>query len=363
MNKTLLVMAGGTGGHIMPALAVAKEMSNRGWKVVWLGAKGKMEETLVPQHGILLELLPVGGVRGKGPLRMLRALFQQVKAIFLALDVMARHQPTVVIGFGGFTAFAGGVAAKISRVPLLIHEQNSVAGLTNKVLSRLARRVLVAFPTAFGDKGQMVGNPVRPVIANIAPPAQRFAGRSGVLRVLVVGGSLGAQSLNEIVPHALGLLPEKDRPRVVHQSGAKHLDVLRAHYSAADVAGDCVPFIDNMAEAYATADLVIARSGALTIAELAAVGLASILVPFPFAVDDHQTGNAQYLASAGAAILVQQSELRPEWLADRLRELGRGLLLTMAEAARRLAKPAATNEVAAIIEELGKEVAEKVGRA
>ncbi len=353
MSGTLLIMAGGTGGHIFPALAVGREMMNRGWKVVWLGAKGKMEETLVPQHGYPLELLPIGGIRGKGVLRLFSAPWEQLKAIFLALDVMARHKPDVVMGFGGFTGFAGGVAAKLSRVPLVIHEQNSVAGLTNKVLSRLATVVMVAFPSAF-PKGRLVGNPVRPAIASLPEPKQRFKNRTGSLRLLVVGGSLGAQALNEIVPQALSLIAEAVRPSVTHQAGVKHLDVLRAHYEAVDVIGECVPFIDNMAEAYSRADLVIARSGALTIAELAAAGVGSILVPFPHAVDDHQTGNAAYLGDVGGAIVIQQKALTAQWLADKLRHLNRTELLTMAEAARRLAKPAATNEVADMIESMSK---------
>lgn len=361
MSKTLLIMAGGTGGHIMPALAVAGEMRARGWQVVWLGARGKMEETLVPAQGIALELLPVGGVRGRGWLQRFTASFEQLRAILLALDVLARHRPQVVMGFGGFTAFAGGVAAWLSRVPLVIHEQNSVAGLTNKLLARLARRVLVAFPSALGPRGEWVGNPVRREIAALPDPATRFAGRSGPLRVLVVGGSLGAQALNDVVPLAVGMLEMLDRPIITHQAGVKHLDVLRAHYESADVKAACVPFIENMAAAYAEADLVIGRSGALTIAELAAAGVGAILVPFPHAVDDHQTGNAQYLAAEGAAVLVQQAGLSPAWLAARLGEFNRTSLLKMALAARRLARTSAAADVADIVESIVEDVGGKEG--
>lgn len=353
MSRTLLIMAGGTGGHIMPALAVAKEMAHRDWHIVWLGARGKMEETLVPQHRIELELLSVSGVRGRGIVRALSAPLEQIRAIRAALKIIATHRPDVVIGFGGFTSFAGGVAAWLRRVPLAIHEQNSVPGLANKLLARLAKNVMVGFPNTFGPRARLVGNPVRDVIATLPKPSVRFAGRNGPLRILVVGGSLGAQALNEVVPKALALLSTESRPLVTHQAGVKHLEALRGHYAAAKVEGECVAFIDDMTKAYASADLVIARSGALTIAELAAAGVGAILVPFPYAVDDHQTGNAQYLASAGAAMLIQQDKLTADWLAARLRELNRPGLLAMAEAARRLAKPNATSEVANMIEAMG----------
>ncbi|GAB3261975.1 UDP-N-acetylglucosamine--N-acetylmuramyl-(pentapeptide) pyrophosphoryl-undecaprenol N-acetylglucosamine transferase [Chitinimonas naiadis] len=351
-TRTLMVMAGGTGGHIFPALAVAKEMQARGWQIVWLGARGKMEAELVPKHGIQIELLPIGGVRGQGLMRKLALPLEQARALWLAMRAIFQYRPDALIGFGGFTGFPGGIAATLLWKPLVVHEQNSVAGLTNKVLSHLARRVLTAFPSAFAGKGELVGNPVRPDIAQLPAPAERFAGRSGPLRLLVVGGSLGAVALNEVVPKALALLDPAVRPQVLHQAGQKQIDTLRRNYQAAGVAGDCQPFIDNMAQAYAEADLVICRAGALTVAELAAAGVASILVPFPHAVDDHQTGNATYLAEVGAAILIQQRELTAEWLAQRLQELNRNRLLAMADAARTRALPNATKVVADIVEEV-----------
>lgn len=348
--RTALIMAGGTGGHIFPALAVAKELAERGWRIVWLGALGKMEADLVPKHGFEIALLPIGGVRGQGIVRKLVQPFEQLRAVAMALRVMLKHRPVVVIGFGGFTGFAGGLAAKLLGKPLLVHEQNSVAGLTNKVLARAARRVLVAFPSAFPGLGELVGNPVRADIAALPAPAERFAGRTGALKILVVGGSLGAAALNEVVPKALALMPAATRPQVTHQAGAKHVDALREHYAAAQVTADCVPFIDDMTRAYAEADLLICRAGALTLAELAAAGVGAILVPFPFAVDDHQTGNAAYLADAGAAILIQQRDLTAQWLADRLNAFDRPQLLKMAEAARTRALPRATQSVADAVE-------------
>ena len=349
-----MIMAGGTGGHIFPALAVAKELQARDWRVVWLGARGKMEAEIVPKHGIDIELLPIGGVRGQGMVRKLVQPLEQARALWLALRMVWRQRPNAVIGFGGFTGFAGGVAAWLARKPLVVHEQNSVAGLTNKVLAKLCTRLLAAFPAAFPGRAKVVGNPVRPEIAALPAPAERFAGRTGPLRVLVVGGSLGAAALNDMVPKAIALLDPAERPQVVHQAGAKQIDTLRANYAAAQVRGDCVAFIDDMARAYGEADLVICRAGALTIAELAAAGVASILVPFPHAVDDHQTGNAAYLSDAGAALLIQQRELTPDRLAAQLRRLDRNTLQTMAEAARARALPRATQVVADIVEEVAR---------
>jgi UDP-N-acetylglucosamine--N-acetylmuramyl-(pentapeptide) pyrophosphoryl-undecaprenol N-acetylglucosamine transferase len=348
-----MIMAGGTGGHVFPALAVADYLRARGWRVVWLGAPTGMEATLVPQHGYELAPVRFAGLRGKGlaaklllPLNLLVAFWQSLRAI-------RAHQPDVVLGMGGYIAFPGGMMAALAGRPLAIHEQNSIAGLANRVLAGVADRILVAFPGAL-RKATPTGNPVREAIARAAPPAQRFAGRSGPLRVLVVGGSLGALALNERVPQAVALLPAGERPRIVHQSGAKHLDALRAGYAAAGVAADCVPFIEDMARAYADADLAICRAGAITVAELAAVGVPAILVPFPFAVDDHQTTNARYLADAGAAILVQQRDLTAERLAAALGGLTRERLLEMAEQARALGKPDATRAVAEACMELAR---------
>ena len=348
-----MIMAGGTGGHVFPALAVADYLRARDWRVVWLGARTGMEATLVPQHGYELAPIRFAGLRGKGlaaklllPLNLLVAFWQSLRAI-------RAHRPDVVLGMGGYIAFPGGMMAALLGRPLAIHEQNSIAGLANRVLAGVADRILVAFPGAL-PKSEPTGNPVREAIARVAPPAQRFAGRSGPLRVLVVGGSLGAAALNERVPEAIALLAAGDRPRVVHQSGAKHLEALRARYAAAGVAADLVPFIDDMAQAYAEADVAICRAGATTVAELAAVGVASILVPFPFAVDDHQTTNARYLADADAALLVPQRELTAEKLAEALRGFTRERLLGMAEKARALGKPDATRAVAEACTELAR---------
>src|SRR5262245_35796738 len=348
-----MIMAGGTGGHVFPALAVADYLRARDWRVVWLGARAGMEARLVPQHGYELAPIRFVGLRGRGlvaklllPLNLLVAFWQSLRAI-------RAHKPDVVLGMGGYVAFPGGMMAALLGRPLVIHEQNSIAGLANRVLAGVADRILVAFPGAL-PKSEPTGNPVRDAIARVPAPAQRFAGRSGPLRALVVGGSLGAAALNERVPQAIALLAPGERPHVVHQSGAKHLDVLRAGYAAAGVAAELQPFIEDMARAYADADVVICRAGAITVAEIAAVGVASVLVPFPFAVDDHQTTNARYLADAGAAILIQQRDLTAATLAATLHRLTRERLLDMAEKARALGKPHATRAVAEACMELAR---------
>lgn len=340
-----MIMAGGTGGHVFPALAVADLLRERGWRVVWMGAPGSMEAKLVPARGYAMAWVNFSGLRGKGllaklllPLRLLQAFWQSAAAI-------RRECPDVVLGMGGYISFPGGMMASLLNRPLVVHEQNSVAGLANKVLAGVADRVLAAFPGALA-KATLTGNPVRTEITTLPEPALRFARRSGPLRLLVVGGSLGARALNEAVPRALALLDAAVRPQVTHQAGAKNIDALRANYAAAGVAADAVAFIDDMAAAYAQADLVICRAGALTVSELAAVGAASVLVPFPFAVDDHQTSNAKYLADAGAACLIPQSVFTPQRLAELLRGLTREKLLLMAELARTLARPDATRDVA-----------------
>ena len=348
-----MIMAGGTGGHVFPALAVADHLRVLGWRVVWLGARTGMEATLVPKHGYEMAWVRFSGLRGKGlaaklllPLNLLVAFWQSLRALRM-------HRPDVVLGMGGYIAFPGGMMAALLGRPLAIHEQNSVAGLANRVLAGVADRVLVAFPRAL-RKAIFVGNPVREAIVRVAPPPERFTGRGGPLRILVVGGSLGAAALNDIVPRAMALLPADVRPIVTHQSGAKHVDALRANYARAGVAASAVAFIDDMAQAYAAADLVICRAGATTVAELAAAGVAAILVPFPFAVDDHQTTNARYLADAGAGVLVQQRDLTPEALAGILRGLSREQLLAMASRARALGKPDATRAVAEACMELAR---------
>ena len=346
MQRTIMIMAGGTGGHVFPALAVADYLTGMGWRVVWLGAKTGMEATLVPKHGYEMAWVRFSGLRGKGLLRALALPLNLLVAFWQSARAIVARRPDVVLGMGGYISFPGGMMASLLRRPLAIHEQNSVAGLANKVLARLADRVLQAFPQALPG-AQLCGNPVRREIAALAPPRVRAAVRAGRLKLLVLGGSLGAKALNEIVPQALARLPEE-----MHQAGAQHLDALRQGYAAADVRAEALAFIDDMAGRYGAADVVICRAGALTVAELACAGVASILVPFPYAVDDHQTANAKFLSARGAAILLPQAELSAERLADLLRGLTRERLLEMAEKARALGKPDATEAVARVCMEL-----------
>ncbi len=348
-----MIMAGGTGGHVFPGLAVADHLREAGWRVVWLGTKTGMEATLVPKHGYHMEWVNFSGLRGRGavalfllPLRLLVAFWQSARAIFA-------HRPDVVLGMGGYISFPGGMMAALFGRPLVVHEQNSIPGLANKVLAGVADRVLCAFPGAL-KRATLTGNPVRSEIAAITAPESRYAERSGPLRVLVVGGSLGAKALNDVVPHALALITGQPRPLVTHQSGAQHVDSLQQAYSAAGVSAKTPAFIEDMAAAYAEADLVVCRAGATTIAEIAAAGVASVLVPYPHAVDDHQTANARFLADAGAAVLVPQSELSAEGLAELLVGFDRVRLRDMATRARSLARPEATSAVAMACAELAR---------
>jgi UDP-N-acetylglucosamine--N-acetylmuramyl-(pentapeptide) pyrophosphoryl-undecaprenol N-acetylglucosamine transferase len=343
--KTILVMAGGTGGHIFPALAVAEQLRDKGWRIVWLGSRVGMESKLVPQYGFEIEWVRFSGLRGKGllrtvllPLNLLIAFWQSARAIF-------RVRPDVVLGMGGYISFPGGMMSAALARPLVLHEQNSVAGLANKVLARVADRILVAFPNALKN-AEWTGNPVRRDIAELPAPEQRFRNRTGNLKILVVGGSLGAQVLNEMVPRALALIPQTQRPEVTHQAGEKHLAMLERAYRDAGVTATTLAFIRDMSHAYATADVVICRAGALTVSELAAAGIASVLVPFPSAVDDHQTFNARYLADRSAAVLLPQAELTPRKIADLLLGFTREKLLDMANRARALGKPDAAQIVA-----------------
>jgi len=350
--KTILIMAGGTGGHIMPGLAVADHLRSLGWRVVWMGNPDGMEARLVPGHGFETAWVRFTALRGKGLLRKLMLPVNLAKGFWQARREINKIQPDVVLGFGGFITFPGGMMAALAGIPVVLHEQNSVAGLANRVLARFAKRILTGFPDVL-PRGEWVGNPVRPEIAQLPSPEARMAGRSGPLQILVVGGSLGAQALNESLPLALAQIPAAERPEVVHQSGEKHIEGLRAVYAKAGVDGELLPFIEDMAAAYGKAELVICRAGALTIAELAAAGVASVLVPFPHAVDDHQTGNALFLSNVGAAVLLPQTELNPDTLAL-LRNLSRSQLLEMARKARELAKPDATQVVAKVCAELAK---------
>lgn len=356
MSKCALIMAGGTGGHIFPGLALAQALREHGWRVHWLGGSGSvaqpsLESRLVPPQGFAFHALDFSGVRGKGlatlvllPGRLLRACWQSIR-------LLRRVKPDVVLGLGGYITLPAGLMSVLLGKPLLLHEQNSVAGLANRLLSRLAARVFTAFPDVL-KKGLWVGNPLRAAFIGGPEPATRFAGRSGPLRVLVLGGSLGARALNDIVPRALARIPASERPLVTHQSGASQIDALRSNYAAAGVQAQLTPFIDDTAQAYADADLVICRAGASTVTELAAVGAAALFVPFPFAVDDHQTCNARFFTEQGAGWLLPQTELTPERLAALLQQTGRATLLACALQAKKLEQVDATLKIVAACEEL-----------
>jgi len=353
LQRTALVMAGGTGGHIFPGLAVAHALRERGWRVHWLGAPTGMEHDIVPAQGFPFEPVQFGGVRGKGivtlallPLRLLRAFWQ-------AIGVVRRVRPDVVVGLGGYITFPGGMMGVLLGKPLVLHEQNSVAGLVNKLLAGVADRVFTAFPNVLKN-GKWIGNPLRPAFLEQGEPAERFAERSGPLKLLVVGGSLGAKALNAVVPQALARIAPQDRPIVLHQSGAKQINELRANYAVADVEAELTPFIDDTAQAYAMADLIVARAGASTVTEIAAVGAAALFVPFPSAVDDHQTTNARFLVDAGGGWLVQQTDLTPELLADLLQKTPRSALLERAVKAKTMQKTEAVQEVVLACEELAR---------
>jgi UDP-N-acetylglucosamine--N-acetylmuramyl-(pentapeptide) pyrophosphoryl-undecaprenol N-acetylglucosamine transferase len=348
----VLIMAGGTGGHVFPALAVARVLRERGVPVVWLGTPGGMESRLVPANGFPIEWIRVAGIRGKGALAWLLAPWRIVAAVAEALKILKRVQPCVVLGAGGFVSGPGGIAAWLMRIPLLIHEQNAIAGLTNRWLARFAAEALEAFPGSFspGAHARCIGNPIRAEIAAVAAPRLRFAGRAGRARVLVLGGSQGAQRLNLLMPQALARIDPEARPEVRHQAGQRGIDAARDAYGALQVKAELLPFIEDMAEAYAWADFAVCRAGALTIAELQGAGLGALLVPFPAAVDDHQTRNAEFMVRAGAALLVQERDLSAERLAALIVELcgDRPRLLAMAEAARASGARNAADELADI---------------
>ncbi len=355
-QRCALVMAGGTGGHIFPGLAVAEALRDKGWRVHWLGGNGtlnnpSMESRLVPPRGFAFETIDFSGVRGKGlvtlaflPLRLLRAFWQSIQ-------VIRRVKPNVVIGLGGYIAFPAGMMAVFLGKPLVLHEQNSVAGMVNKVLARLADRVFTAFPDVLNN-AEWIGNPLRPAFTSQADPQARFAGRTGPLRLVVVGGSLGAKALNTVVPQALALMAPESRPVVVHQSGAKQIDELRANYQAAGVQATLTPFIDDTASAFAEADLIVCRAGASTVTEIAAVGAAALFVPFPSAVDDHQTSNARFLVASGAGWQMAQRDLTPSTLAELLQKTDRVTLLDIGLKAKKMQKTDATKRVVAACEEL-----------
>lgn len=354
MSRSIMIMAGGTGGHIFPALAVADHLRDQGWNVVWLGVRGGMEERLIPAYGYTMAWVRFAGVRGRGPVafallpfNLLVAFWQSARAIFV-------HRPDMVLGMGGYVSFPGAMMASFLKRPLVIHEQNSIAGLANRVLAKLADRVLTTFPNAFGEATAVIwtGNPVRQEIVAMSPPENRYASRAGQMRLLVVGGSQGAQALNTVVPEALALVSTGARPRVLHQAGAGYSDAVRARYQELGVAAEVVPFIDDMAARYAETDLIICRAGATTVAEIAAAGIASVLVPYPHSVDDHQTINARFLADHGAALLIPQRELTAQRLAEVVAGLNRDRLVGMAQAARAVGRPEATRAVAQVCMEL-----------
>lgn len=351
MGASIAVMAGGTGGHVFPALAVADLLREQGMGVFWIGTRKGMESRLVPEHGFDMEWIRIEGLRGKGIGQLLGAPIKLAGALWQARGILGRRRPAVVLGMGGFASGPGGLAARLLGVPLVIHEQNRVPGMTNLWLSRIATRVYEAFPGSFptGRGAVATGNPVRRAISDLPEPAIRFAGREGPGRLLVLGGSLGAKVLNETVPPALAGLPESARPQVRHQAGELTLEIARESYRRAGVRAEVEPFIRDMAEAYAWADLVVCRAGALTVSELAAAGVASVLVPYPHAVDDHQAGNARFLADAGAARMQIQRDLTVEGLSELLGGLlcDRQGLLDMAEVARSLARPDAAERIAA----------------
>lgn len=346
-KPSILVMAGGTGGHIFPGLAVAEYLRVCGWNVSWLGNQSGMEYRLVKSCDFPFEAIEFGGLRGKGlkpklmlPINLMRACFQSWK-------IMRRIKPSVVLGMGGYITFPGGLVSKLLKRPLVLHESNSVAGSANRALTKIAMRTLTGFPNTMNG-AEWVGNPIREEFEHVAPTAARYDQRQGPLSILVVGGSLGAAALNETIPAALALISKDARPLVIHQAGDKHLADLQKHYADMGVIADIRPFIEDMPTAYAQADLVICRAGAMTVAEVAACGVAACFIPFPFAIDDHQTANAKFLADADAAILLPQKNLNPQDLALMLQNLNREDLKEMALRAHALAKPNATQRVAEV---------------
>ena len=355
-SRCALIMAGGTGGHIFPGLAVAEALRDKGWRVHWLGGKGSvdhpsMESLLVPPRGFAFETIDFSGVRGKGMVTLAVLPLRLLKAFWQSLQLIRKVKPDVVVGLGGYIAFPAGLMSVLVGKPLVLHEQNSVAGMVNKVLAIVAHRVFTAFPNVLKN-AEWIGNPMRAAFISQPEPAVRFAGRSGPLRLLVVGGSLGARGLNTLVPLALALIPVADRPRVLHQSGAKQIDELRANYSAAGVEAQLTPFIDDTASAFADADLIICRAGASTVTEIAAVGAAALFVPFPAAVDDHQTSNARFLVAQGGGWMEQQRDLTPEKLAAMLQKTERSALVNRALQAKTMQKTEATAHMVAACEEL-----------
>ncbi len=357
MAATVMITTGGTGGHVFPGLAVASHLTRRGARVFWLGTRDGIEADLVPRHGVEFEGVAFKGVRGKGWRTLVTGPFALAAACRESAAILKRRKPDVVLGFGGFASFPGAAMGVATRRPLVLHDANAVAGLANRMLAPVATRLCAGFPNAYrgkyAAKVEYTGNPLRDDITALPPPATRFAGRTGPLRLLVVGGSLGARALNDVVPAALATLDPSTRPVVVHQSGARHIDALRVAYAQHGVAADCVAFIDDMAARYAWADYVIGRGGGLTVAELAAVGLGSLLVPLPGAIADEQTANAGFLVAAGAATCRAQDRVDAAWLGAHLAALTRESALTMAETAYAVGRRDAAERIAGLCMEVG----------
>lgn len=360
--KRLMIMAAGTGGHIFPGLAIAQTMRARGWQVSWLGTRHGMERELVPQHGIEMDAIDFAGLRGKGAAHALRGMVKMIAGFASCFSIIGRRKPDVVLGMGGYVTVPGGMMAKLRGVPLALVNADAALLLSNKALAPLAKRVLFGFPADFGSaagKALVTGNPVRQEIIDVPPPAQRYTARSGPLRLLVVGGSLGARVLNETLPAALARIPTELRPVVTHQSGRQHIEALRNAYAEAQVQAEVVDFIDDMPRRYADADLVICRAGAITVSELTAAGVASVLVPLVASTTSHQRDNAQWMAKHRAAIHLPQRELDPERLALMLQALSREHCLAMAQAAHGIGRRQANEEIANVLEQLAEGVAGK----
>lgn len=355
MSKTIVIMAGGTGGHIFPGLAVADEFQQRGYEIIWFGTVAGMESTLVKEANIPLEILPIQGVRGKGFLSILAAPINIGKSIAMSVGFLRRVNPVLVIGMGGFVAGPGGIAAKLRGIPLVIHEQNAIPGTTNKILSKFATQVMTAFPHVF-KRAEVVGNPLRSKFESLLPYPERIAARKdkGPINILVCGGSRGAKAINELLPKVFLTLSKIKKIRIWHQCGKHHASETQKAYEAADFSHQVSPFINDMNEAYAWADFVICRSGALTVSELSVAGLPSILIPFPFAIDDHQTANGEFLVKAGAAVLLQQSSLTAEKLVKVVGDLidDGEKRLAMAKCAKSLAASGAAKQFVDLCEVL-----------
>ena len=353
--KKLMIMAAGTGGHIFPGIAIAHTMRARGWEVSWLGTAHGMEQELVPKQGIEIDTIDFSGMRGKGLQHTVSGAFKLAASFATCLKYIGRRKPDVVLGMGGYVCVPGGLMARMRGVPLALVNADAALLLSNKTLAPLAQKVLFGFPADFGSaagKAFVTGNPVRREILDMVAPAERFAARAGVLRILVVGGSLGAKILNDSIPAALAMLPEAERPQVMHQSGKKNIDALRASYASAGVQADVVDFIDDMAGAYAKADIVICRAGAITVSELTAAGVASVLVPFVASTTSHQRDNAKWMAQQGAAVHLPQTQLSAQSMATLLAGLTREKCREMAEAARAVGKRNANEEIADVLEQL-----------